>query len=395
MRTLHFDCFSGISGDMTVAALVDAGADRAAVLAAVGSLGLPVQVQFLAERRCGMAATYFKVDAAHEHKHRHLHHIEKILAAGQLTASQLDLAMRIFRRLGEAEAKVHGISLEKVHFHEVGAADSIVDIVAATVALDSLGVERITARSVPPGSGTVQCEHGLMPVPAPATAELLTGVPLAASPVVAELTTPTGAAILTTVVHSWTDNPAMTIRKIGVGCGAKDFKEQPNVLRVLLGETPTAGGEADTVWVLETNLDDVSPEVIGFTQERLFHAGALDAYVVPLQMKKGRPGFLLGVIAPADKVPALEAVLFRETGTLGIRRHAAQRSKQNREEITVATPWGPIRAKKSWRTGGQTDLSPEYEDCALIARTHEIPLSKVYDAIRDHYFRNAEADPSG
>jgi len=392
LRTLHFDCFSGISGDMAVAALVDAGADRAAVLAAIESLELPVRVQFVPERRGGMAATFFKVEAQPENKHRHLHHIEKILAAGKLSPAQLDLATRIFRSLGEAEAKVHGIALDKVHFHEVGAADSIVDIAAAAVAFDSLGVTHVSSRSVPPGSGTVKCEHGLMPVPAPATAELLTGVPLASSPVVAELTTPTGAAILTALVREWTDSPALTIRKIGVGCGSKEFKEQPNILRVLLGDTTDAGGEMDTVWVLETNLDDVTPEVIGFTQERLFHAGALDAYVIPLQMKKGRPGFLLGVIAPADKVPALEAVLFRETGTLGVRRHVTQRSKQNREEITVPTPWGPIRAKKSWRTGGETDLSPEYEDCALIARTHEIPLSKVYDAIRDHYFRDADAD---
>jgi hypothetical protein len=377
---------------MAVAALVDAGADRAAVLAAIDSLGLPVQVQFLAERRGGMAATYFKVEAEPETKHRHLHHVEKILAAGKLSPVQLDLAQRIFRRLGEAEAKVHGIALEKVHFHEVGAADSIVDIAAAAVALDSLGIERVTARSVPPGSGTVRCEHGLMPVPAPATAELLTGVPLAASPVVAELTTPTGAAILTTVVHEWTDSPAMILRKIGVGCGTKDFKEQPNVLRVLLGEAAGGGGETDTVWVLESNLDDVSPEVIGYTQERLFQAGALDAYVIPLQMKKGRPGFLLGVIAPAAKVPALEAMLFRETGTLGVRRHSVQRTKQCREEITVPTPWGPIRAKKSWRTGCEADLSPEYEDCARIARTHEIPLAKVYEAIRDHHVRETDAD---
>ncbi len=388
MRTLHFDCFSGISGDMTVAALVDAGADRAAVLAAIASLNLPVTVEFRTEKRNGIAGTYFSVVAEKENKHRHLHHIEKILAAGQLTDAQRDLALRIFRRLAEAEAKVHGTTIEKVHFHEVGAADSIVDIVATAVAFDSLMVEHVTARSVPPGRGSVQCDHGLMPIPAPATAELLVGVPLAASRVEAELTTPTGAAILTTLVNTWTDDPTMTIDKIGVGAGTKDFPGHPNVLRVFLGKTGRPGNN-DLVWVLETNLDDVTGEVIGFCTERLFHAGALDAYTIPMQMKKGRPGILFGVIAPADKVAALEDVLFRETGTLGIRKHSATRTLVSREIVTVKTPWGPIRAKKQWRHGEDIALSPEYEDCALIARTHGLTLSSVYDEIKNNYFQQS------
>lgn len=380
MKTLHFDCFSGCSGDMTVAALVDAGADREAVLAAIASLDLPVQVDFRREKRGGMAATYFAVTAQPEHKHRHLHHIEKIIAAGRLSDSQKDLANRIFRHLAEAEAKVHGSTIEKVHFHEVGAADSIVDIVGAAVAFDILGVTHVTARSVPTGSGTVQCDHGMMPVPAPATAELLVGVPLAASTIATELTTPTGAAILKTLVKEWTETPSMTIDKIGVGAGTKDFKQQPNVLRVFVGQS-TGPECSDVVWVLETNLDDVPGEIIGYTQERLFQAGALDAYVVPMQMKKGRPGVLLGVIAPLDRVRDCETVILRETGSLGVRRHQVQRTKLIRESVTIETKWGPVQAKRAWRTDGTEILSPEYDDCARIARENCVPLRDVYDNV--------------
>jgi len=382
LKTLHFDCFSGISGDMTVAALVDAGADQEAVLLAILSLDLSVKVEFRREKRGGMAATYFAVEAQPEQKHRHFHHIEKIIAAGRLNDAQRDLANRIFRRLGEAEAKVHGTTIEKVHFHEVGAADSIVDIVATAVAFDSLGITHVTARSVPTGSGTIKCDHGLMPVPAPATAELLIGAPLSSSPIVAELTTPTGAAILMTLVKQWTDTPAMTIHKIGVGAGTKDFAEQPNVMRVFVGESADRAA-SDVVWVLETNLDDVSGEVIGFTQERLFNAGALDAYVIPMQMKKGRPGVLLGVIAPADRVAELETVIFQQTGSLGIRGYQVSRTKLDRKSESIATPWGPVQAKRAWRTGGIEIVSPEYEDCARIAREHNVPLRDVYQMVSD------------
>lgn len=382
MRTLHFDCFSGISGDMTVAALVDAGADRDAVLAAVGSLGLPVEVQFQPAKRAGIAGTYFAVRAEPEHKHRHLHHIEAIVNGATLTDEQRGLALRIFGRLADAEAAVHGIPVAKVHFHEVGAADSIVDIVAAAVAFTTLGVASVTSRSVPTGTGTVNCDHGVMPVPAPATAQMLRGAPLAPSNIEAELTTPTGAAILTTLVQSWTDAPTMTIDTIGVGAGTKEIPRHANVLRVFVGNT-TSPDETDTVWVLETNLDDVPGEVIGYCTERLFAAGALDAYTIPIQMKKGRPGVLLGAIAPPDRVAELEAVIFRETGTLGIRKHEARRAKQQREAVTVETAWGPVRAKRTWRTGGTESLSPEYEDCAAIARQHNLPIRAVMDAAQD------------
>jgi uncharacterized protein (TIGR00299 family) protein len=383
MRVAHFDCFSGISGDMVLGALIDAGVDADAIRAGIDSLGLPIKLTVERVNRGGVSATYARVEAPHEHAHRHLPQIEKILSAGKLTDRQRDLAIRIFRRLGEAEAKVHGIPVEKVHFHEVGALDSIADIAGAAIGLDLLGVERFTSRSVPPGSGMVKCEHGMMPVPAPATALLLQGVPLAQTAITTELTTPTGAAILTTVVSEWTDSPAMTAERIGHGAGTKDFATQPNVLRLLVG---TAAGvpnpaESDQVLILETNLDDVPAEIIGYTVERLFEAGALDVWLTPIQMKKHRPGVLLSTIAPSGTEAKLEEVIFRETGTFGIRRHAASRAKLRREACSIETPWGPVRGKRGWRDGLSV-VTPEYEDCARVAREKGVPLREVYKVVQ-------------
>jgi uncharacterized protein (TIGR00299 family) protein len=386
VRVAHFDCFSGASGDMVLAALIDAGVDAAAIERGLASLGLPIRLTVEKTKRCGFAATYAKVEAPEEKAHRHLHHVEEILARGSLTDRQRDLALRIFRKLAVAEATVHGIDVQKVHFHEVGALDSIADIAGAAIGLDLLGVERFTSRSVPTGSGTVTCAHGVMPVPAPATAELLKGVPLAATPIQAELTTPTGAAILATVVNEWTDTPAMTIERIGIGAGTRDLKEQPNVLRLFIGTTASQErerpeSECDQVWVLETNLDDVPAEVIGYCIERLFEAGALDTWATPIQMKKNRPGVLLSVLADEDKAAALETILFRETGTFGVRRYAIQRHKLQRVECTIESPWGAVRGKRGWREGGPAVVTPEYEDSARIARQHGVPLREVYRAV--------------
>jgi pyridinium-3,5-bisthiocarboxylic acid mononucleotide nickel chelatase len=378
VRVLHFDCFSGISGDMTLAALFDAGVDPEAVRRVLDSFGLPITMEVERVKRNGIAANYVNIVAPDQEEYRFLPDVEAILTKGAMTTHQRDLAMKIFRKLAEAEAAVHGMPVEKVHFHEVGALDSIADIAGAAVALDLLGVERITCRSVPPGSGSVKCAHGVMPVPAPATALLLKGMPLAQAPVTGELVTPTGAAILATVVNEFTDQPAMTVERIGCGAGRKNFDEQPNVLRVFVGSSSAA--ESDTVTVLETNLDDVSAEVIGYCIERLFEAGALDVFAVPIQMKKNRPGTLLTVIAPNSAVAAVETVVFRETGTFGVRKHTMTRSKLNREAITIATPWGPVKAKRGWREGLEL-VTPEYEDCARVAREHGVPLREVYAAV--------------
>jgi len=387
VKVAHFDCFSGISGDMTVAALIDAGVDAGAIRQGVASLGLPIRLEIEKVRKGGFAATYVHVEAPEEDTHRFLPDVEEILNRGSLTAKERDLALRIFRRLAEAEAAVHGMPLEKVHFHEVGALDSLADIAGAAIGLDLLGVERFTSRSVPTGSGTVQCAHGLMPIPAPGTAELLKGVPLAKSDVKAELTTPTGAAILTSIVSEWIDQPVMTVERIGHGAGKRNFVEQPNILRLFVGTSEQESGVrsqesgvSDQVWVLETNLDDVPAEVVGYCYDRLLAAGALDVYSVPIFMKKNRPGVLLSVIAPESAVSALEDILFRETTTLGIRRCRMERHKLNRRACTVSTPWGPVRGKLAWRDGEPPTFSPEYEDCARIAREKNVALREVIAA---------------
>jgi uncharacterized protein (TIGR00299 family) protein len=386
VRAVHFDCFSGISGDMTLGALIDAGADAGAVRAGLDSLGLPIRLEVARVRKGGFAATQIFIHAPEQEEHRFLPDVEEILGRGVLTESQRALALRIFRRLAEAESAVHGMPLERVHFHEVGALDSIADIAGVAIALDTLGIEHFTSRSVPTGSGTVKCAHGIMPIPTPATAELLKGAPLAPSTIKAELTTPTGAAILATTVKEWTETPVMTVRSIGHGAGTKDFLDQPNLLRVFVGEMAQVNaGQADQVWVLETNLDDVPAEVVGYCFEQLFAARALDVYTTPIQMKKNRPGVLLSVLAPAGAIDALEAILFRETETFGIRRYVVQRSKLQRESVTVETRWGPVKAKRGWRDGGPAVFTPEYEDCARVAREHGVPLRQVYAEVRQAF----------
>ena len=380
MRVAHFDCFSGISGDMTLAALIDAGVPADGIRHGLSSLKLPIEMNVERVKRNGFTATRVEIVAPEEETHRYLADVEEIIARGDLTDRQRQRASAIFRRLAQAEANVHGHAIDKVHFHEVGALDSIADIIGSAIGLDLLGVERFTSRSVPPGSGTVKCAHGIMPVPAPATAELLKGVPLAASVVKAELVTPTGAAILTEIVGEWTDQPVMTIDAIGCGAGKRDFWEQPNILRLLVG---TAGSPArDTVTVLETNIDDAAPEIVGYCIEQLSAAGALDVFTVPIQMKKHRPGILLCAIARPADVPKLEEIIFRETGTFGIRRTSCERSILEREAIEVATPWGTLKAKKGWREGIAL-IAPEYEVCARVAREQHIPLAEVYRVVRE------------
>jgi uncharacterized protein (TIGR00299 family) protein len=389
VRIAYFDCFSGISGDMTLGALVDAGVDPRAIRSAVGGLGLPVELAFEESRRGEFRATYARVVAQPEHAHRHLHHIEAMIDKAAITPRQAELAKRIFRKLGEAEAKVHGTDIAKIHFHEVGAADSIVDIVGAAVGLDLLGVERFEASPVPPGNGWVKAAHGKMSLPAPATAELLKGVPLAESSVTMELTTPTGAAILTTVVEAFGPLPAMTIETIGLGAGTRDLPGQANLLRLFVGDVETSSA-ADRVWVLETNLDDLPGEVVGHATTLLMAAGALDAFLTPIQMKKNRPGVMVTVLCDRGKIPAMEEILFRETTTLGIRRYEVGRHKLRRQAAVVETAFGPVKGKLGWLDGRPPTFSPEYEDCARVATAQGVPLRDVYTAANAAY---AQAHP--
>ena len=393
VRIGYFDCFSGISGDMTLGALVDAGVDPKAILSAVGSLGLPVEVTFETVRRGDFRSNYARVDCAPEHAHRHLHHIEAMIDKASITPRQAELAKRIFRKIGEAEAKVHGVDVAKIHFHEVGAADSIVDIVGAAVGLDLLGVERFEASPIPPGRGWVKAAHGKMPLPAPATAELLKGVPLAESTVEMELTTPTGAAIVTTVAEAFGPLPPMTIETIGLGAGTKDLPGQANILRLFVGQVATPGS-SDRVWVLETNLDDLPGEVVGHATTLLMAAGALDTFLTPIQMKKNRPGVMVTVLCDRSQIPAMETILFRETTTLGIRRYEVGRHKLKRQAAEVSTPFGTVKGKLGWLDGRPPTFSPEYEDCARVANAQGVPLRDVYNAAHAAYAQATPVPPA-
>lgn len=382
MKIAYFDCTSGLSGDMFLGALVDAGVPLEILQDGIDSLGLP-SCQFVAEevKRHGFRA--LKIDVRHEpeHAHRHLHHITEKIDASRLSGPQKELAKRIFTRLGEAEAKVHGTSIRKVHFHEVGAVDSIADIVASAIGLNVLGLDRIVFSPIPTGSGTIEIAHGRVGVPAPATAELLRGVPLASSAVVAELTTPTGAAIATTVADEYGALPPMSITALGFGAGTRDFREQANVLRLFIGES-SEGLLSDQIWVLETNLDDVPAEIIGHCTTLLAEAGALDVYTTPIQMKKNRPAVLLSILCQGTDVVRLEKIVFRETRTLGIRRWPASRHKLERRPHTVQTPLGAIDGKLAVLGDGTISFSPEFESCRRTALERNLPLKEVYDAAR-------------
>ena len=372
MKLCYFDAFSGISGDMTVGALLDAGAPWEQLKASLESLDLGAQFRLEKTKRKGMAASKFNVDAPREHKHRHLPHIEKIIEAGALSDRGRANALAVFRRLAEAEARSHAVPIEKVHFHEVGAIDSICDIVGACVALDLLGVEEVYCSRINVGSGTVNTEHGVLPVPAPATTALLLDKPVYSAGPETELTTPTGAALIATLAKDFGPLPPVRLLAQGFGAGDKDFPMQANVLRVLIGERRSIP-EATTVSVLEANIDDSTPQVLGFALERLLTAGALDVTIAPILMKKNRPGSLLSVICAPDLVHTLSEILFAETSTLGIRISEAQRRVLARDVQEVETGHGRVRIKFS-ETGS---FAPEYEDCRRIAERQGVPLRDV------------------
>lgn len=380
MKIAYLDCASGISGDMTLGALVDAGADLAAIQAGIDSLGLPNCRLVASEtRRQGFRAIQITVETEPEHAHRHLHHITATIDRSRLSPRQKDLASRIFSRLAQAEAKVHGTTIEKVHFHEVGAVDSIADIVGTAIGWDQLKIDRLVVSPVPTGHGFITIAHGRCSIPAPATAELLTGIPLAASDVEAELTTPTGAAILAALADEFGPMPAMRISRIGCGAGSRDLKTQPNILRLVIGDSAEPTDALETIWTLETELDDASGEVVGYCTNQLLAAGALDVYTTAVQMKKNRPGVLLTVLCRVADADRLETILFRETPTLGVRRSAAKRRALARQRHEVATDWGPIDGVLWNPPGGPAVFSPEYETCRRVADENKLPLRFVIE----------------
>ncbi|QEG41770.1 nickel pincer cofactor biosynthesis protein LarC [Roseimaritima ulvae] len=388
MRIAYFDCLSGISGDMTLGALVDAGASLQRIVEGVRSLGLG-ELQITADevRKCGFRAVQITITHPPEHAHRHLHHIEAMIdQADAITAEGKRRAREIFSALAAAEAKVHGSTIQKVHFHEVGAIDSIADIVGTAIALDDLGIDAVEASAVPTGTGFIEIAHGRVSIPAPATAELLCGIPLAPSDTPIELTTPTGAAILKASSRRFGSVPAMTTQTVGYGAGQKDIEGQANVLRVLIGEVVTAPEAAeldyDRVTILETNIDNTTAEDLAAAAESLLDAGALDVIQTPCVMKKGRSGVLLTVLCPDGRANELEQLLFMATGTIGVRRLRAERHKLPRREATRETALGPIQGKESRLPDGTWRFALEYEDARAIAANRNLTVHQVRRAVR-------------
>ena len=431
MRIAYLECFSGISGDMFLGALVDAGVSPKLLEETVAALNLGARLEISKVTRSGIGAT--KVDVwlsdkekdrprdgegtfhehghAHSHEHhahgrpahqhpveesdryhhdehahgRHLTEIKKIVSGAPISETAKERALAIFQALGEAEAKIHNVPVEKIHFHEVGAVDAIVDIVCAAVGSLALGIDEWICSPVNVGGGTVQCAHGRLPVPAPAVVELLKGVPVYSNGVDKELTTPTGAAIAKTLVSRFGAVPAYKIEASGYGAGTRDFEGHANVLRLTVGDSIEGSrSEApELISVLEANIDDLNPQVFGYVMDRLLEAGALDVFGTPVQMKKNRPGMLLTILSRTEDVSQLGKLIFAETTTLGIRMREERRQVLLRRSQTVQTPWGEVRMKIGNLNGSVTNYAPEYEDCRRIAAEHGMPLKSVMqEAIR-------------
>ena len=438
-RVLYLDCFSGASGDMIAGALLDAGVPFDVLAGVVGSLGLDgVSVGSERVDRSGIGAAKFRVtvdgeaadagvnehahghdhghaeghdhahqhgrghehDHNHEHAHDHGRHhhrglkeINDIVARSSLSPAGRERASRLFRRLAEVEAGIHQVPVETVHLHEVGAVDSIVDVVAAVCALEWLAPDRVVASPLNVGSGTVTCEHGELPVPAPATAELLVGVPTYAQGPPAELVTPTGALIVTEYADAYGPAPPMRVERIGYGAGDRNPAGRPNVLRALVGEG-TGTGAFERVVVLECQIDDMNPQLYGALMDRLAAAGALDVFYAPIQMKKNRPGTLVTVVAPPGRREALSDILFRESTTIGLRVTETERERLDREAVAVETPLGSIRIKVARRDGAIRNAAPEFEDCARLAAERRLSIKEVQAiAVKAWLDRNTETAP--
>ena len=391
MQIAYFDCFSGISGDMTLGALIDLGAELSVVQTAIDSMDLgDVRISVANTARRGFRGKLITIDHPPEHAHRYLRDILSLLRRARISSGAKDLAMRLFEKMARAEAKVHGTTIDRVQFHEVGAIDSIIDIVGVSVAWDSMQIERAYASSIPTGAGQVRIAHGLVSVPAPATAELLLGVPIAPTQISMEMTTPTGAAIVTELATEFGPMPPMQVGRIGYGAGNKDMPDRPNLLRILIGNAlKPKSRRDDSILVMESNLDDVTGEQIGFAIERLWKAGALDVFTVPIQMKKNRPGSLITVIAKPRDRQAMESILFQQTGTLGIRYRTQARTVLPRAAVDVRTPWGVVAGKVSKLPSGDIDFSPEYDDCSKVAASFGLRLTDVVGKVIACYRENS------
>jgi uncharacterized protein (TIGR00299 family) protein len=386
MKVAFFDCFAGISGDMTLGAILDAGADETLFrkeLSKLGGIEFDLEIKKVVRR--GIQATDVQVKIKHEHHHRHLSDITRIIEESALAESVKQKAASIFRALAEAEARVHGTTAESVHFHEVGAVDAIVDIVGACVGLHLLGVERVVVSPLPMGHGWVECQHGRIPLPAPATVEILKGIPVYSANVEGELVTPTGAAIVKTLAHSFGHMPQMRVQNTGYGAGNTEFPF-PNLLRVFVGETDSSV-PFHKVSIVETNIDDMNPEFYNSAMQKLFLAGALDVFTTPICMKKNRPGALLTVICPEEKAGAVSEVVLRETTSFGVRVTSGERRCLDRRWVDAETEFGTVKVKIGSLRGEDLTISPEYEDCKKAAEIAGVPVRRVYEEAAEAFKR--------
>lgn len=395
-KTLYFDCFSGISGNMTLGALIDLGIETDKFISELKKLSLDgYEIKITHEKSNGISGTYVNVvldkqesgHASHSHSHEHSHHmrnladIEKIIDQGDLSTSVKDFSKKVFREIARAEAKVHDTDVESVHFHEVGAVDSIVDIVGTAICLELLGVEKVFSSGLHDGQGFIECQHGIIPVPVPAVMEMLAGsnIPLTSEDIQTELVTPTGMGIIKSLAAGFGKMPEMKIDKVGYGMGSREIGRL-NALRVVMGTLTENDRTSDEIIVLETNIDDMSPEFLGFTAEKLFENGALDVYFTPIYMKKNRPAYMLTVISNREDEEILSDIILVETSTLGIRKSTAKRSCMNREISKISTEIGDVRVKVAVK-GDFTKAAPEYEDCREIAVKTGMPIREVYEIV--------------
>lgn len=387
MKILSYDCFSGISGDMNLGAMIDLGISKEFLVNELNKLNLKGwELIAVKDQRHGISGTKVTVKTRHEHAHRHLSDIEKIVKDSSLDEKTKDLAMKIFMNIAVAEAKVHDISIDHVHFHEVGAIDSIIDVVGAAVCFTALEVEGVHVSAIELGSGFVKCDHGKLPVPAPATAEIVKGLPVKQGGVGFEATTPTGAAILATIGTYFSQNQMMKIEKTGYGVGQKENHDVPNLLRVFIAEADKPEPGHDAV-LLECNIDDMNPEFFEYISDRLFKAGAADVFLSNIMMKKGRPGIILSVICETEHAEAAKEIIFRESTSLGIRTYKFRKDTLVRTPELIDTEFGKINIKKSFFKGKEVSVKPEYDDCRRVAQEKGLPLKEVYNKIMATLFK--------
>lgn len=378
MKTAYFDCFSGISGNMALGALLHAGLPREVLFKELKKLSLKgYRIETTPSLRGSLTGIHVEVTAEEKQPRRNLEEILTLIDQSRLSPAVKEKSGKIFQLLGQAEARIHGVDLSEVHFHEVGAVDAIIDIVGTVAGLERIGIQRIVASPVNVGSGTVRTEHGLLPVPAPATAYLLRGKPTYAAGEAMERTTPTGAALLAGLADTFGEQPGMEVTSIGYGLGNRESSDRPNCLRIMIGEE--IADTTDTCWFIETNIDDMPPELFGHTMERLLEEGALDVFFTPIQMKKNRPAVRIGLLAPEGRERHLQKILFRETTAIGLRRSRVLREKLVRKTVHVETKYGEVPVKVGLLDGTVVNRAPEYDACRKLAREQNLPLKEIME----------------